>query len=120
MLKKLLTALALSALILPLIPAFGGTSAKTEASIIEEDIEYLPEDQEVHVGQLIHIVNKDPFDHKSRVTLQLEDGRLGEIALKDHVDKPGSDYAFRLNRAGTYEIRCMLHDGMTATIHVVK
>jgi len=90
------------------------------ASITAEDIEYTPEEQIVHVGQLIRVENKDPFDHKSRVTLQHEGGGLGHIALKDHLDKPGTSYTFKLDKPGTYEIRCLLHDGMTATIKAVK
>jgi plastocyanin len=89
-------------------------------TITEEDIEYTPEEQVVHVGQLIRLTNKDPFEHKSRVTEQLAGGRLGHIALKDHIDKPGKSYTFKLDKPGTYEIRCLLHDGMTATIKAVK
>jgi len=101
----------------------GHDDAQTQeavASITEEDIEYGPEEQTVHVGQLIRVENKDPFNHKSRVTLQKEGGGLGHIALKDHVDKPGTSYTFKLDKSGVYEIRCMLHDGMTATIKVVE
>jgi len=90
------------------------------ATITEEDIEYGPEEQTVHVGQPIRVENKDPFNHKSRVTLQKESGGLGHIALKDHVDKPGASYTFKLDKPGIYEIRCLLHDGMTATIKVVE
>jgi len=90
------------------------------ATITEEDIEYGPEEQTVHVGQLIRVENKDPFEHKSRVTLQHEGGGLGHIALKDHVEKPGTTFTFKLDKPGTYEIRCLLHDGMTATIKAVK
>jgi len=90
------------------------------ATITEEDIEYSPEEQVVHVGQLVRVVNKDPFEHKSRVTEQTDGGGLGLIALKDHVDKPGTSYTFKLDKPGTYEIRCLLHDGMTATIKAVK
>ena len=97
-----------------------GAVAVEQAAITEQDIEYSPEVAEVHVGQPIHLVNKDPFEHKSRVTLQQAGGTLGEVALKDHLDKPGEDYVFKIDRPGTYEIRCMLHDGMTATIHVVR
>ncbi|MDQ6986895.1 MAG: hypothetical protein Q9M25_03725, partial [Mariprofundaceae bacterium] len=62
----------------------------------------------------------DPFEHKSRVTLQKENGALGHIALNDHVDKPGTSFTFTLDKPGSYEIRCLLHDGMTATIKAIK
>jgi len=90
------------------------------ATITEEDIEYLPEEQIVHVSQPIRVENKDPFEHKSRVTLQHEGGGLGHIALKDHIEKSGTTFTFKLDKPGTYEIRCLLHDGMTATIKAVK
>jgi len=104
-----------------LLVAVQWVAARDEAgpTITEEDIEYSPEEQVVHVGQLIRLTNKDPFDHKSRVTEQLAGGALGHIAVKDHVDKPGSSFSFKLDKPGTYEIRCMLHDGMTASIKVV-
>jgi len=97
-----------------------GKASGAVATITEEDIEYLPEEQTVHVGQLIRVENKDPFEHKSRVTLQHEGGGLGHIALKDHLDKKGASYTFKLDKPGTYEIRCLLHDGMTATIKAVE
>ncbi len=112
------------------------------AAITEQDIEYSPEEQTVHVGQSIRVENKDPFDHKSRVTRQLPGGALGEILslglmipsalagkdvggmkrteVTDHVDKPGTSFTFKLDKPGVYEIRCMLHDGMTATIKTVE
>ncbi len=90
------------------------------ATITEQDIEYTPEEQVVHVGQPIRLTNKDPFEHKSRVTEQLAGGGLGHIALKDHIDKPDTSYTFTLDKVGTYEIRCLLHDGMTATIKAVQ
>jgi len=89
-------------------------------TITEEDIEYLPEVQTVHVGQEITIKNNDPFDHKSRVTQQKADGSLGAIVVNDHIDKPGSAYTFKIRTPGNYEVRCMLHDGMTSTIKVIK
>lgn len=95
-------------------------SAWPVATITEEDIEYAPEELTVHVGQPILIENKDPFEHKSRVTLQRDGGGLGHIALKDHVEQPGTRFTFELDKPGTYEIRCLLHDGMTATIKAVE
>jgi len=65
-------------------------------------------------------MNKDPFEHKSRVTEQLAGGALGHVALKDHVDKPDTSYTFTLDKPGVYEIRCLLHDGMTATIKAIR
>jgi len=104
-----------------LIAAIPVATAHDEApTITEQDIEYTPEEQVVHVGQSIRVINKDPFEHKSRVTEQLAGGGLGHIALKDHIDKPDTSYTFILDKPGTYEIRCLLHDGMTATIKAVK
>ncbi|RMH20022.1 MAG: hypothetical protein D6698_04920 [Gammaproteobacteria bacterium] len=96
------------------------TTENVVATVTEKDIAYTPEELVVHLGQTIQIENHDPFDHKSRVTQQLENGGLGHIAVKDHLDKPGSRFSFKLKKAGRYEIRCMLHDGMTATIIAVK
>ena len=100
----------------PVVMAHEGS----DPTVTEEDIEYTPEEQVVHVGQLIRVENKDPFDHKSRVTEQLAGGGLGHIVLNDHVEKPGTSYSFKIDKPGTYEIRCMLHDGMTASIKAVE
>jgi len=119
-----------------------GKTSGAVATITEEDIEYSPEEQTVHAGQLIRVENKDPFDHKSRVTRQLPSGGLGEIVsfalmipsaltgkdignmkrtmASDYLEKPGSSFTFRLDKPGTYEIRCLLHDGMVATLHVTR
>jgi len=117
--RAIFTGVMTAALFLVAVPATMA-AASDALTVIEEDIEYTPEEQVVHVGQLIRVQNKDPFDHKSRVTEQLVGGGLGHIALHDHVDKPGTSYTFNINHPGTYEIRCMLHDGMTATIRVVE
>jgi len=116
--RTITTVIMAAAMLFAAVPM--ATAQHDAASITEEDIEYGPEEQVVHVGDLIRVENKDPFEHKSRVTEQLADGALGSIALKDHVDKPGTSYTFQLDKPGTYEIRCMLHDGMTATIKVVN
>ena len=116
--RTMITAILSASTLFMAVPML--TAQGNGATITEEDIEYGPEEQTVHIGQPIRLVNKDPFDHKSRVTEQLAGGALGEIALKDHLDKPGASYSFKLDNPGTYEIRCMLHDGMTATIKVVN
>jgi len=95
-------------------------AAGAVATITEEDIEYGPEEQTVHVGQSIRLINNDPFDHKSRVSALRADGSPSTIVVHDHLDKPKGSYLFQLDAPGTYEIRCMLHDGMTATIKAVK
>ncbi len=100
--------------------AYQDSSAKQTVVLTEEDIAYEPEDITVHVGQTIRLENKDPFEHKSRVTRKKADGAPGDIAMQDHLEKPGSTHTFHLDQPGLYEIRCMLHDGMTASIRVVR
>ena len=96
------------------------TSGGKAAVIVEQDIEYQPDEQTVHAGQAIRVENKDPFEHKTRVTRLMPDGSLGPMAVAGHVDKPGTSFTFTLDEPGTYEIRCLLHDGMAAVIKVVK
>jgi len=99
-------------------------SASAEASdavvLVEEDIAYEPEEMSVKIGQTIRVENRDPFEHKSRVTRKFNDGSLGKIVVKDHTEKQKSSFTFTFTEAGTYEIRCMLHDGMVATLHVTR
>jgi len=47
-------------------------------------------------------------------------GGMKRTTVSDHVDKPGTSFTFKLDKPGTYEIRCLLHDGMTATIKAVE
>lgn len=103
----------------PVLSHATGRENKT-AVMVEEDIEYQPDVLTVHTGQSIRVENKDPFEHKTRVTLQKSDGSLGTMAVTGHVDKPGKSFTFTLDEAGTYEVRCLLHDGMVAVIKVVK
>ncbi len=96
-------------------------ASQTGAIVItEQDIAYDPEEITVHAGQMIQIENKDPFAHVSRVTMQKKDGALGKIALKDHKEKAGTVFTFKLDQPGAYQLRCVIHDGMEATIKVVK
>lgn len=88
--------------------------------VFERDIAYQPEALTVHVGDKVRVENKDPFDHKTRVQQQYADGRLGATIVAGHVDKPGASFTFTLDRPGTYEVRCLLHDGMSAVIRVVR
>ncbi len=97
----------------------GAAKATAAAVMIEEDIEYQPEVLTVHAGQPIRVENHDPFEHKSRITRLNDDGVLGAMAVAGHVDKPGRGFTFTLKQPGTYEIRCLLHDGMAAVIRVV-
>jgi len=112
--------LLMSALLAVVIATVPASIAGTVATVTELDIEYTPEDQVVHVGDPIRLTNQDPFEHKSRVTAITAGGTPGEIVLHDHLEKPGESFTFHLNNPGTYEVRCMIHDGMTATIKVVQ
>jgi len=113
-------ALLMSALLVVVIATVPASVAGTVATVTELDIEYTPETQVVHVGEPIRLTNQDPFAHKSRVTAIKEDGTPGEIVLKDHLEKPGESFTFTVDDPGSYEVRCMIHDGMTATIKVVQ
>ncbi len=112
-----------------LAAAIGWTGASTAqaadgkapaAVVTEQDIEYQPEVLTVHAGEAIRVENKDPFEHKTRVRRLKPDGSLGAMAVAGHLDKPGSSFTFTLNEPGTYEVRCLLHDGMSSIIKVVK
>jgi plastocyanin len=90
------------------------------AVVTEQDIEYQPEVLIVHAGESIRVENRDPFEHKTRVRRQNPDGSLGAMAVAGHLDKPGSSFTFTLKEPGAYEVRCLLHDGMSSIIKVVK
>ncbi len=98
--------------------AYGAVAAPDEVEIIELNLAYDPETIEVHVGQTVRLTNKDPFFHKSRVTALNPDGTPGKIIINDKIEKKNTTQTFVPDHKGQYQIRCMVHDGMEATVYV--
>jgi len=96
------------------------TAAAAPAVVIERDIEYQPAELTVHVGDEIRVQNKDPFAHKTLVQQQQSDGRLGATIVAGHMDEPGTSFTFTVDTPGTYQLRCLLHDGMSAVVRVLE
>lgn len=95
-------------------------ATKKTVDIIEKDIVYQPAEKTVHVGQALNIINQDPFFHKSRISKLKKDGREGEIVLEAAKELPNTQREHHFTEPGDYKIRCMIHDGMTAIIHVIN
>jgi len=99
--------------------SFAATNQGT-VDLVEKDIVYDPAEKTVHVGQTLKIINQDPFFHKSRISKLKSDGSEGTIVLAAKKELPNTQQEHHFTEAGDYKIRCMVHDGMTAIIHVVN
>ncbi|MFQ5509772.1 MAG: hypothetical protein ACE5FN_10620 [Leptospirillia bacterium] len=108
----------------PLVVGLGAYSitavgaAMEEVEIIESNLAYDPETIRAAVGQTVRLTNQDPFFHQTRVTRLLADGAPGEIVINDKIEKKNTSQTFVPQHKGEYQIRCMVHDGMEATLHV--
>ncbi len=98
--------------------AYGAAAAPDEVEIIELNLAYAPEIIDVLLGQTVRLTNQDPFFHQTRVTRLDADGNPAEILIDDKIEKKNTSQTFRPEHKGEYQIRCMVHDGMEATLHV--
>jgi len=87
-------------------------------TVQERDIEYAPDAITLQLGQTLHLVNKDPFFHNSRISELNADGSEGTVVLKAKKELPNDETNFKFSKPGKYKIRCMVHDGMTALVTV--
>ncbi len=89
-----------------------------EIEIVELNLAYDPEIIDATLGQRVRLTNHDPFFHQTRVTRVHEDGSFGEILINDKIEKKNTSQTFTPTERGEYQIRCMVHDGMEATLYV--
>ncbi|HED12734.1 MAG TPA: hypothetical protein ENI62_03630 [Gammaproteobacteria bacterium] len=89
-------------------------------NVEELDIEYAPDAITLQLGQTLHLVNKDPFFHNSRISVLKADGSEGTVVMKAKKELPNDETDFKFTKTGKYKIRCMVHDGMTAVVTVTK
>jgi len=97
---------------------YEATAAADEIEIIELNLAYEPEELEAHVGQTVRLTNRDPFFHQTRVTFLNLEGQPQEIIVNDKIEKKNTSQVFTPQHKGEYQIRCMVHDGMEATLYV--
>jgi plastocyanin len=75
-----------------------------------KNIEYVPKAVTAKVGQTIHWTNGDSVAHTvtSKGGAQFDSGTLD----------PGSDFSFKVTKAGTINYACQIHPNQTGTIVV--
>jgi len=117
--RKILNSMLALALSACATLSLAATSQET-VDITEKDIVYQPVEKTIHITQTLRIVNQDPFFHKSRISKLTTDGREGAVVLAATKELPGTQQEHRFTEVGDYKLRCMVHDGMTAIIHVVN
>ena len=85
---------------------------------LEEDIQYEPGEIQIEPGQTVRITNNDPFFHMTKISRLAGDGTETLVVFGPHVEMPDTNVEVSLTEAGRYKLRCMIHDGMTAILHV--
>ena len=115
--RQIKTVLTLASLAL-VVGAYGAIASSNEVEIIELNLAYDPEIIDATVGQTVRLTNQDPFFHQTRVTQLNADGSPGIILINDKIEKKNTSQTFIPKHKGEYQIRCMVHDGMEATLYV--
>jgi len=86
--------------------------------MIEIDLAYDPDELTINLGQTVRISNQDPFFHQTRISQLNDDGSPGKIVLAEKIEKKNTSQDFTPSHKGSYQLRCMVHDGMESTITV--
>lgn len=89
----------------------------TAVEVIEKGAKYQSEDLQVRVGQTIRLVNKDAFYHQSQIRKVDEFGIEWPLVVSV-LEPEGASVEVSLDEAGTYKLRCKIHDGMILNIEV--
>lgn len=88
----------------------GQTAAGTVNIVMQNNL-FAPETTKVKVGQKIHWVNNDPYDHNVRA-------KNGAFRSKNLVGKATFDYTAK--RPGRIPYVCTIHSGMKGAVTVTR
>lgn len=93
--------------------------AVTAVEVIEKDAKYQSQGIQVRVGQTIRLVNKDAFYHQSQIRKVDEFGIEWPLVVSV-LEPEGASVEVSLDEAGSYKLRCKIHDGMILNIEVTE
>lgn len=97
-----------------------GTYAKdADFKIIEKNVQFKSPDLQVKVGQVIQLVNKDPYMHMSQIR-KLNKHGIETDSVAGGVEMPGSTQDLIVKEPGNYKLRCIFHDGMVLNIKATR
>ncbi len=93
-------------------------SALPDVEIVEQDIRYDRDEIQLERGQTIRVFNKDPWFHMTQINKINEHGIEHAAVFGPRVELPNTNWETSLKEVGHYKLRCMIHDGMQANVHV--
>ena len=88
-----------------------GTTAAGTVNVVMQNNLFAPEEIKVKVGQKIHWVNNDPYDHNVVA-------KNGAFKSKNLVAKATFDYTAK--KAGRIPYVCTIHSGQKGTVVVTR
>ena len=98
----------------------GGRQSPVGPTVVEKNIEFVPANITITVGQTITWVNQDPVAHDVTFQAGFGSGGLGSQA-------PGTTYSYTFTQPGVYPYRCQVHssgfnkgDGMVGEVVVTS
>jgi plastocyanin len=95
----------------PAQPAGGGGGAGGTVEVNMKNIEYVPKAVTAKVGQTVHWTNGDSVAHT--VT-----SKSGPASFDSGTLDPGSDFSFKVTKAGVINYVCQIHPNQTGVITV--
>ena len=93
----------------PGAPGKQPAGTKDETTVTMKNIEFVPKDLEVKVGQTVKWVNEDDVEHNAVAN----DGEF-----KSELFGRAGTYTYKTTKAGTIEYVCTVHPGMEGTLTV--
>jgi plastocyanin len=89
----------------------GGTATAEEWVISQKKKRFTPKVLNVKVGDTLKFINDDRFAHN---LFSESKGFKFEVRKK----MPGQNHVLKLTKAGTFEVRCVIHPRMKMTVNV--
>jgi len=118
--KSLNAILALGAfLALGLLTVHNAFGIPPAIEVIEKNVMFQSGDIEAKVGQIIRLINKDPFLHMSQIR-KLDQYGIEHESVAGQAEPPGSTVELIVDKPGRYKLRCILHDGMILNVNVTE
>jgi plastocyanin len=90
---------------------FAHAAVAAERTVTMSGLRYAPAAVEAKVGDVLRFVNDDRVDHDVFVPTRGFGVDLG-------VQKPGTQSELTLGKPGTFEVECVFHPHMLATVRV--
>ncbi|MFQ5742114.1 MAG: c-type cytochrome [Acidobacteriota bacterium] len=113
--KTLLFVLALAAGLLYMASSSvaNGLLSGTEKTVVLSDIEFSPDRLQVSVGDTIHFINKDKFEHDVYL---VRTANPNDVLHEPTTIPPGQSITVKIDQEGLFTLYCTIHGGMSGKI----